>query len=384
MKNFTYQNPVKIVFGKGTIAQLSELVPLEQKVLVTYGGGSIQRNGVYDQVMAALKNHAVLTFGGIEPNPRCETLMEAVALAKAEGVGFLLAVGGGSVADGTKFIAAAIKYEGEDPWDIPSKGAKVTGAVPMGVVLTLPATGSEMNPTGVISRACSKEKFPFASPFTYPQFSILDPEATYSLPPRQTANGIVDAFIHVTEQYLTYDVNTPLQDRQAEAILNTLIEEAPKVQADPMNYDVRANIMWAATQALNGLIACGVVSDWATHMIGHELTALFDLDHAQTLAVVLPGLLRHQRNVKCGKLAQYGRRVWGIEGLPDDETADLAIDRTELFFREVGVPTRLRDYNLTPEDCQAVAERFRNRGTKLGEHGAITAKETEEILALCV
>ncbi len=384
MQNFTYQNPVKIVFGKGTIAQLSQLVPLDQKVLVTYGGGSIKRNGVYDQVMAALKDHAALTFGGIEPNPCYETLMQAVALAKAEGVGFLLAVGGGSVADGTKFIAAAVKYEGEDPWDIPSKGAKVTGAVPMGVVLTLPATGSEMNPTGVISRACSKEKFPFASPFTYPQFSILDPEATYSLPPRQTANGIVDAFIHVTEQYLTYDVNTPLQDRQAEAILNTLIEEAPKVQADPMNYDVRANIMWAATQALNGLIACGVVSDWATHMIGHELTALFDLDHAQTLAVVLPGLLRHQRNVKCGKLAQYGRRVWGIEGLPDDETADLAIDRTELFFREVGVPTRLRDYNLTPEDCQAVAERFRNRGTKLGEHGAITAKETEEILALCV
>ncbi len=383
MRNFTYQNPVKIVFGKGTIAQLSQLVPLDQKVLVTYGGGSIKRNGVYDQVTAALKDHAVLTFGGIEPNPCYETLMQAVALAKAEGVGFLLAVGGGSVADGTKYIAAAVKYEGEDPWDIPAKGAKVKAAVPMGVVLTLPATGSEMNPTGVISRASTQEKFPFASPLTYPKFSILDPETTFSLPERQVANGIVDAFIHVTEQYLTYDVATPLQDRQAEAILSTLIEQAPKVRAEPSNYDVRANIMWCATQALNGLLGCGVVEDWATHMIGHELTAAFGLDHAQTLAVVLPGLLRHQRDLKCGKLAQYGRRVWHIEGLADDETADLAIARTEAFFRETGVPTRLRDYNLTPADCQVVVERFQARGTKLGERQNITYKETEEILALC-
>jgi NADP-dependent alcohol dehydrogenase len=383
MKDFTYQNPVKIIFGKGTIAQLAQLVPQHQKVLLTYGGGSIKQNGVYDQVMAALKDHQVVTFGGIEPNPCCETLMEAVALAKAEGVGFLLAVGGGSVADGTKFIAAAIKYEGDDPWDMVVKGAKVVDAVPLGVVLTLPATGSEMNPTGVISRKCTQEKYPFASPLGYPQFSILDPETTYSLPERQTANGIVDTFIHVTEQYLTYDVNTPLQDREAEAILSTLVEQAPMVKAMPGDYDVRANLMWCATQALNGLIGCGVVQDWATHMIGHEMTAVFGLDHAQTLAIVLPGLLRHELLLKCGKLAQFGRRVWGIQGLPDDETAELAIQKTEAFFREVGVPTRLADYGLTPAACQEIVERFQARGTKLGERQNITARETAEIFELC-
>lgn len=383
MNNFTYSNPVKIVFGKGTIVQLSELVPQGQKVMVTYGGGSIKKNGVYDQVMAALGNHAVTAFGGIEPNPRYETLMKAVALARAEGTDFLLAVGGGSVVDGTKFIAAAIRYEGAEPWDILAKGAKVAAAVPMGVVLTLPATGSEMNPTAVISRESTQEKFAFASPHCYPQFSILDPQTTVSLPPRQVANGIVDTFVHTTEQYLTYDLNTPLQDRTSEAILVTVIEQAPLVRADPENYEVRANLMWCATQALNGLIACGVAQDWATHMIGHELTALFGLDHGQTLAVVLPGLLRHQCAAKLGKLAQYGRRVWGIQGLSDEETAEQAIARTEAFFREVGVPTRLADYGLTPADCQPIVERFAQRGTKLGERQAITAKETGEILALC-
>lgn len=383
MNNFTYGNPVKIVFGKGTIAELSKLVPPGQKVMVTYGGGSIKQNGVYDQVMAALADHAVVPFGGIEPNPRYETLMRAAALARAEGVDFLLAVGGGSVADGTKFIAAATRYEGEEPWDILAKGAKVAAAVPMGVVLTLPATGSEMNPTGVISREATQEKFAFASPHCYPRFSILDPETTRSLPPRQVANGIVDTFVHTTEQYLTYDCNTPLQDRMAEAILTTVIEQAPLVKADPQDYEVRANLMWCATQALNGLIGCGVVQDWATHMIGHELTALFGLDHAQTLAIVLPGLLRHQREAKLGKLAQYGRRVWGIRDLSDAETADAAIARTEAFFREVGAPTRLSDCNLTPADCQPIVDRFAQRGTKLGERKAITAQEVAEILALC-
>ena len=383
MRNFTYQNSVKIIFGKGTIAQLARLIPLGQVVMLTYGGGSIKKNGVYEQVMDALKDHKVVPFGGIEPNPRYETLMKAVELAKAEGVGFLLAVGGGSVLDGTKFIAAAIKYDGEDPWDIPARNAPVKAAVPVGTVLTLPATGSEMNGTGVISRNSTQEKFPFASRQTYPQFSILDPEATYSLPARQVANGIVDTFVHTTEQYLTIDANTPLQDRQAEAILLTLIEEAPKVKADPSNYDVRANLMWCATQALNGLIACGVVEDWATHMIGHELTAVFGLDHGQTLAIVHPAVLRHERLRKCGKLAQYGRRVWGIEGLGDEETAEAAIEKTEAFFQAVGVPTRLSDYGIKLDDCQPIVVRFRQRGTRLGEHKAIGAEETGEILALC-
>ena len=382
MRNFTYHNPTQVVFGKGSIAKLAELVPQDQTILLTYGGGSIKRNGVYDQVMAALMERRVLTFGGIEPNPCYETLMQAVAMARAEGVGFLLAVGGGSVLDGTKFIAAASKYEGADPWEILANNAPVTGALPLASVLTLPATGSEMNSGAVISRASTREKYAFSSRFTFPVFSILDPESTFSLPARQVANGIVDAFVHVTEQYITYDVNGPLQARQAEAILTTLIEQAPLVKAEPDNYEVRANLMWCATHALNGAIACGVPQDWATHMIGHELTALFGLDHGQTLAIVHPALWRHELGNKLGRLAQLGRRVWGIQGLSDAQTAVEAIGQTESFFQSLGVPTRLGEYGIAVADCTPIVERFRSRGTKLGEHGNIDADAVGEILVL--
>jgi NADP-dependent alcohol dehydrogenase len=383
MWNFTYHNPVKIVFGKGAISELANLVPQDQKIMMTYGGGSIKRNGVYDQVMAALKGRALVEFGGIEPNPRYETLMRAVEQVKAEGIGFLLAVGGGSVLDGTKFIAAAAEYTGDDPWNILAKEAPVAAALPLGAVLTLPATGSEMNGNAVISRESTREKLAFSSPLVYPCFSILDPETTYSLSARQVANGIVDTFVHVAEQYLTYSVNAPLQDRQAEAILLTLIEEAQKVKANPHDYDVRANLMWCATQALNGLIGCGVPQDWATHNIGHELTAFFGLDHGQTLAIVLPAVLKHQRARKAGKLIQYAQRVWGIQGLGDEETIDAAIAKTEEFFRSVGNPTRLSDYDIKLADCQPIVERFTVRGAKFGEHKAIGAQEVGEILALC-
>lgn len=383
MWNFTYHNPVKIVFGKGAIAELANLVPQDQKIMMTYGGGSIKRNGVYDQVVAALKGRQLVEFGGIEPNPRYETLMRAVAQVKAEGIGFLLAVGGGSVLDGTKFIAAAVKYTGDDPWDILAREAPVAAALPLGAVLTLPATGSEMNGNAVISRESTREKLSFSSPLVYPRFSILDPETTYSLSARQVANGIVDTFVHVAEQYLTYSVNAPLQDRQAEAILLTLIEEAPKVKANPQDYDVRANLMWCATQALNGMIGCGVPQDWATHTIGHELTAFFGLDHGQTLAIVLPAVLKHQRARKTGKLIQYAQRVWGIQGLSDEETVDAAIAKTEEFFRSVGNPTRLSDYGIKLADCRPIVERFKERGWTFGEHKAIGAQEVGEILALC-
>jgi len=383
MFNFTFHNPTKIVFGKGTIAELGDLVPSGCKVLMTYGSGSIKRNGVYDQVMDALRECSVVEFGGVEPNPRYETLMKAVERARAEGIDFLLAVGGGSVLDGTKFIAAAIPYQGDDPWDMVLDHALLTAAVPLGTVLTLPATGSEMNGTAVISRESTRDKRPLKSPLIYPQFSILDPETTYSLPERQTANGIVDTFIHVTEQYLTYDVNAPLQDRQAEAILSTLVEEAPKVRADPRNYDVRANLMWCSTQALNGLIVCGVPSDFATHLIGHELTALFSMDHGRTLAILYPAVLQHQRKHKAQKLIQYARRVWGIQGLSDVETVDAAIARTEEFFRSVGVPTRLSDHGIDLAACRPIVEQFKERGTKMGEHENIGYQEVEEILALC-
>ena len=326
MLNFTYYNPVRVVFGKGTIAELAHLVPSDRKVMMCYGEGAMSwmRGGVYEQIVDALSGHAVIEFGGIEANPRYETLMQGVELARREGVGYLLAVGGGSVSDGTKFMCAAIPFEGEDAWDIVVKRAPLATVLPHGTVMTLPATSSEVNSGMVISREATQEKFGRGDALLFGQFAILDPETTYTLPPRQTGNGIVDTFVHVFEQYLTYDVNSPLQDRQAEAILLTLIEEAPKVRANPHNYDVRANLMWCASQGLNGLIRCGVPGDWSSHAIGHELTAFFGLDHGRSLAVLCPAVLQHQRQWKGRKLIQYAQRVWGIEDRDDQATIDAA------------------------------------------------------------
>ena len=382
MNSFTYYNPVRIVFGKGTIAELPDLIPTTESILITYGGGSIKKNGVYDQVMEALSGRQVAEFGGIEPNPTYETLMQAVDKARSVNATFLLSVGGGSVLDGTKFISAAIPWTDGDPWDILSKQAPVKRAVPFGTVLTLPATGSEMNSNAVISRKSTREKLVFISPFVFPVFSILDPETTFSLPPNQTANGIVDAFVHVMEQYMTYPANAPLQDRQAESILITLIEEAPKVMADPRDYDARANLMWSATQALNKMICCGVPEDWGTHMIGHELTALYGLDHAVTLAIVLPALLTYTRAEKKEKLLQYGERVWGITEGDDDTRVKAAIERTERFFNGLGVKTKFRDYGIQQEGLAEAGNRLDARGVKLGEHGKLTGADVIDILSL--
>ncbi len=382
MFDFTFHNPTRIVFGKKSIAKLSALVPKKHKVLITYGGGSIKKNGVYDQVALALKDHDFIEFGGIEPNPRYETLMKAVELARKEQVRFLLSVGGGSTLDGTKFLAAAIEYTSADPWDIPTAQTQVQSALPIGCVLTLAATGSESNGYAVISRESTNEKRAFFSELCYPQFAILDPETTCTLPVSQTLNGIVDPFVHVMEQYMTYEVNAPLQDRQAEAILSTLIEEGPKVIADPNNYDARANVMWCATQALNGLIACGVPQDWATHMIGHELTALYGIDHAQSLAVVLPALLRNRREQKARKLVQFGRRIWNIDDTSEDEVMEKAIVRTEEFFQSLGMKTRLSQYGIT-EGLEQVGIRIEKRNEKLGEHQDILREDIDAILKLC-
>lgn len=380
MNNFTYHNPVQIVFGKGTIGQLASLIPAGKKILMTYGGGSIKQNGVYDQVKQALAGRARIEFGGIEPNPRYETLMKAVKICRSEKVDFLLSVGGGSVLDGTKFIAAAAFFEGNDPWDILAKNAPINKALPIGCVLTLPATGSEMNMFSVVSRDSTQEKLAFANPQVFPQFSILDPETNFTLPERQTRNGVADAFAHVLEQYLTYPANAPLQDRQAEAILLTLTEEGPKVLKQPRDYAARANLAWSATLALNGLIACGVPQDWTTHMIGHELTALYGLDHAQTLVVVMPAVWKHQKQAKAQKLAQYAERVWGVTG---GDQAGQAIARTEQFFQSLGMKTRLSEYGIGSERFEEIGERFARRGSKLGEHQAIGKKEVIEILRLC-
>ncbi|WP_368163766.1 alcohol dehydrogenase [Aeromonas sp. R6-2] len=375
MNNFMLHTPTKVLFGEGQIAALRDQIPSDARVLITYGGGSVLRTGVLTRIREALSGMTLFEFGGIEPNPSYETLMGAVALARAERIDFLLAVGGGSVLDGTKFIAAAAPYAADkDPWHIlETVGGEVQGAIPLGAVLTLPATGSEMNMGAVITRKSTGDKQHFFSPFVIPRFAVLDPVLTYTLPARQVANGVVDAFVHVIEQYITYPVDAKVQDRFAEGLLLTLLEEGPKALAEPDNYAVRANIMWSATLALNGLIGAGVPHDWSTHMLGHELTARHGLDHAQTLAVVLPVMLDAQRDSKRAKLLQYAERVWDLRDGSEAERIDGAIAATRAFFERMGVPTRLRDYGIEQPDIETMLAKLEARGyTALGEQGKVT------------
>ncbi|MEW5728323.1 MAG: iron-containing alcohol dehydrogenase [Pseudomonadota bacterium] len=383
MDNFTFHNPVNVIFGKGQIGALAKAVPQGARVLLAYGGGSIKANGVHGQVVAALAAAGVafVEFGGIEPNPRYETLMKAVALARAEKLDFVLAVGGGSVVDGCKFICAAIPHA-SDPWDIlTSRGGTVTAAVPLGVVLTLPATGSEMNFFSVVSREETREKLAFGHPLVTPKFSILDPETTYSLPERQVGNGIVDAYVHVLEQYLTVPAEAMIQDRFAESIMKTLIDVAPDAMATPPAYQARANMMWAATMALNGLIGVGVPQDWSTHFIGHEITAITGIDHARTLAAVWPGVVAVKRESKRAKLLQYAKRVWHMGKGDEDERIDTAVASTRAFWESVGVATSLSALGLPASIADEVADRLDKRGgLPLGEHGDIDAGQVRAIL----
>ncbi|WP_429122445.1 iron-containing alcohol dehydrogenase [Aeromonas veronii] len=380
MYNFQYANPTRICFGEGQIASLPELIPSGSRLLVLYGGGSIKQNGVYEQLTRALEGVTWQEFSGIGANPRFELLMEAVAQVKRERIDFLLAVGGGSVVDGTKFVAAAACYEGDDPWDICGKQASVHKALPMGCVLTLPATGSENNPTSVVSRG--DVKISFRSPLVQPQFAVLDPATTYSLPPRQTGNGVVDAFVHIAEQYLTFPVGGEVQDRLAEGLLQVLVENGPRALAEPTNYQVRANLMWAASLALNGLIGCGVPQDWASHAIGHQLTALYGLDHGQSLAVVLPSLLRERASQKQDKLAQFAERVWHSTREDKALRIEEAIIRTEQFFQKMGLGTRLADYGLSESCIPAVCSNLKRVGrTALGEQQDIDPDRVARILA---
>jgi len=379
MNNFEFQNPTKIIFGKGTIAKLSENLYKGEKIMMTYGGGSIKKNGVYDQVKKALEGYDVTEFGGIEPNPDFDTLMKAVKICRQEGIGFLLAVGGGSVIDGTKFIAAAVEYKG-DEWEILTKKKVANECLPLASVLTMPATGSEMNPNAVISRRSTKEKFDFGSPKVYPVFSILDPEVVYSIPKRQKANGLADSFIHVIEQYLTDEINTPIQDRWAEGVMKTIIETAPKVLVDKPDYDSCANYMWSATCALNMFISPGVNQDWSTHMIGHELTAICGLDHGVTLSIVLPGTMQIMRKEKKTKLLMYAKNVFGITQGSEDEIIDKVIVATEDFFKSLGIKTRLSDYNAGGEVVNEIYNRFVKRGWNIGEHGIVTPEKVKAIL----
>lgn len=380
MRNFTFYNPTRIHFGEGQIKALAKEIPAGSRVLVTHGGGSIFNNGVWEQVEQALAGYHLSRFGGIEPNPQFATLVRAVEQLKAEQCDFILAVGGGSVIDGSKFIAMAACHDG-DPLQLLT-GTRASKALPLGCVLTLAATGSESNPGGVVSHAALKAKLPFSNPLLFPRFAILDPRTTFSLPPRQIGNGVVDAFVHTIEQYLTYPADAPLQDRYAEGLLLTLIEEGPKALANPEDYAVRANLMWCATQALNGLLGCGVPQDWATHLIGHELTALHGLDHAQTLAILLPAVLAERREAKRAKLLQYADRVWQIGAGDEDARIDAAIARTVEFFESLGVPTRLSAYQLGEEVIDpVVAQLSAHRMVALGEHRDIDPATSARILA---
>ncbi|CAD5109093.1 iron-containing alcohol dehydrogenase [Zestomonas carbonaria] len=379
MRNFTFYNPTRLHFGAGQIARLSEEVPPGSRVLVTIGGGSIFQNGVWDEVEAALAGHHIQRFSGIEANPQFDTLLRALAMARDSGCDFILAVGGGSVIDGSKFLAAALPYSG-DPLDLLT-GRSIDAAVPLGCVLTLAATGSESNGRGVVSHAGRQEKLRFSSPLLIPRFAILDPRSTFSLPPRQIGNGVVDAFVHTLEQYLTFPADAPLQDRYAESLLRTLIEEGPKALAEPEDYTVRANLMLCANQAMNGLHGCGVPQDWSTHHLGQELATLYHIDHAQAMAVILPALLHERRAAKRDKLLQYAERVWGFNRGEADIRIDTALNATRDFFRRLRVPIRLSEHGLGAETVPQVLAQLERRGlTALGEQADLDLESCERIL----
>lgn len=384
IQNFEFYNPTRLIFGKNKIETLSKYLTSGARIMLLYGQGSIMKNGIYEKVKKTLSQFDHIEFSGIEPNPKYETLMKAVEIAKSEKVDFLLAVGGGSVIDGTKFIAAAIPFQDGDPWKILSERAIVNSAIPFGTVLTLPATGSEMNSGSVISRNSTNEKFAFGSVHTYPKFSILDLSVLHSLPKTQIANGIIDAFIHTTEQYMTYSVNAQLQDLFAESILKTLIKEGPKVYENSKDEEAGANFMFSATMALNGVISMGVPTDWSIHVIGHELTALYGIDHGRTLAIILPSLYRRKISDKLEKLSQFAERVWEIKIGTAEEKAMKAIDNTEVFFNSLGIPTRLREYgdNINLEfTVREIISRFENRNIRgLGENGIVSLEDIENIL----
>jgi len=388
MLNFDFYNPTRILFEKDRLEGMDKYVPADATVLITFGGGSAKKSGLLDHVRAALGKRKIREFGGIEPNPRYETLIKAVEIVRSKNIDFIVAVGGGSVIDGTKFIALASHYHGDSrdllkfgfmpiPFDVVNK------VVPFGTVLTLPATGSEMNCGAVIS--CEHGKFPVMCELAFPKFSILDPTVTFTLPRNQVANGVIDTFVHTTEQYITYPVDGKVQDRIAEGILQTLIEIGETTVAEPENYDARANLVWSATMALNGIVGAGVPQDWATHMIGHELTALCGIDHGQTLAIVLPALLEVRRAQKCAKLLQYAERVWHIESGSEEEKIDLAIQKTREFFESLGVKTRLSQYGVGADKIPVIVEQLKAHGwTALSETQDLTLDISQKILERAV
>jgi len=381
MFNFAFQNPTKIIFGKDTIVQIANEIPANTSVMITYGAQSAKKYGVLDEVRAALTGCDVAEFGGIEPNPEYETLIKGIALAREKRINFLLAIGGGSVIDGTKFMAAGIAFDGAPALLLENKGSAISRAIPVGCVVTLPASGSESNSRAIISRKALKFKQAIMNSHLFPRFAVLDPVKTFTLPVRQTGNGVVDTFVHVLEQYLTYPVYGKVQDRLAEGLLMLLIEEGPKALAEPENYDVRANLMWCATLGLNGLIGSGVPQDWAAHRLGYELTVLYGLKHAETLAVLVPPMLHVRMEGKRQKLLQYAERVWNITMGGDEKRIGEAIEKTQLFFENMGVPTHLNDYAIKNFDIDQIIALLESHGmTSLGEKQDVNLDVMRKIL----
>jgi len=384
MRDFQFVNPTKILFGKDQIKHLATEIPSGSKVLMLYGGGSIKKNGIYDQVKTALNSFDLYEMGGIPPNPEYAVLLEALDIIKAQKIDFLLAVGGGSVIDGTKFLSAAALYQGNSPWELITNKQPITKGLPFATVLTLPATGSEMNSGAVITRRETKEKLTLGGPGLFPVFSILDPEVVKSIPSRQIANGLADAFTHVLEQYVTFPANAMIQDRFAEGILSTLVEIAPAILEDPSDYEVASNYMWSCTLALNGLIQKGVPTDWSIHAMGHELTALYDIDHARTLAILTNSHYSYNFDSKKEKLAQMAERVWDVRSGTNEEKAQAAIDHIDAFYHSLGIKTKLSEYTIDYDGtAQIIAERFIERGmTGIGEHGKLSPSDVERIVEM--
>ncbi|MEE9913076.1 MAG: iron-containing alcohol dehydrogenase [Deltaproteobacteria bacterium] len=385
MLNFTFHNPTKVIFGQDSIKLISSEIPRNARVMITYGQESAKKYGVLDEVKAALQGCELTDFGGIEPNPEYEMLVKGISLARQKKIDYLLAIGGGSVIDGTKFMSAAIPFKDDPSLLLENAGSAIVQSLPVGAVVTLPASGSEMNSRMIISRKAVMMKRGIMNPFLFPRFAVLDPTKTYPLPARQTGNGVVDTFVHVLEQYLTYPVNGKVQDRLAEALLLLLVEEGPQALREPENYDVRANLMWAATLGLNGLIGAGVPQDWSAHRLGYELTVLYGLDHARTLAALVPAMLKVRAQGKRQKLLQYADRIWGIDSGSELSRIDAAIEKTRAFFESMGLPTYLSGYGLSNVDIEQVARLLAAHGMiNMGENKDVTLEMMREILNRCL
>jgi alcohol dehydrogenase YqhD (iron-dependent ADH family) len=389
LQNFVFHNPTKLIFGKGTLPSLKEEVPkYGKKVLLVYGGGSIKRNGIYEETMKYLReiDAEVFELPGVEPNPRLSTVHKGVEICKKENIELLLAVGGGSVIDATKAIAVGAKYDG-DVWDIITKKAEVKDALPLGTVLTLAATGSEMNSGSVITNWETQEKLGWGSPYSFPKFSILDPTHTFTVPRDQTVYGIVDMMSHALEHYFSLAPNVPYNERMVESLLTTVIETAPKLLEDLQNYEYRETIMFCGTMALNGVINQGMRGDWATHGIEHAVSAVYDIPHGGGLAIIFPNWIRYNLDVTTPKMKQLAIRVFNVDstGKSDRQIAEEGIDRLRQFWNSIGAPSRLADYNIDDSKLELMAEKAVSpAGGSLGRFKELTKRDVLEILKMCL